>query len=107
MSAREVIAQTLFEFSGNGQGVDDMLAEIANAQTETIIDALTAAGYRILGPGELDGGTLKRAAKAQCSGCATDVPINDEGYHQQGSFTFPCHASAIRALTPSSMEGKE
>ena len=64
MSAREVIAQTLFEFSGSGQGVDDMLAEIANAQTETIIDALTAAGYRILAPSELDAETVERIASS-------------------------------------------
>lgn len=117
MSAREVIAQTLFEFSGNGQGVDDMLAEIANAQTETIIDALTAAGYRILGPSELDVETMERCAKLIESGY--DKPVgkpwrkdgkpskNDECPH--GRYMYedcePCAVIALRALAGSKDKG--
>lgn len=44
-SAKEVIAMALYEYSGSGQGVDDMLAEIAMAQTDAILAALEAAGY--------------------------------------------------------------
>lgn len=95
MNAREIIAKWILGYADREARAGNILAD------------LSAAGYRLVAPGELDAETLKRAAKAQCSGCATGVPINDEGYHQQGSFTFPCHASAIRALTPSSMEGKE
>ncbi len=51
MSAREIIARALVDWSGSGQGADDMLAEIANGQADAILAALTAGGYRILAPG--------------------------------------------------------
>lgn len=38
----------------------------------------------------------QRCARAVCSGCASGVGFSDAGYHQHGSFTFPCHAAAIR-----------
>src|SRR5690606_1256430 len=41
---------------------------------------------------------IGRAKNATCDGCATGVPINGAGYHQQAGFTFPCTASAIRQL---------
>ncbi len=53
MSAREIIARALVDWSGSGQGADDMLAEIANGQADAILAALTAGGYRILARGEI------------------------------------------------------
>lgn len=47
-SPSEVIAAALLEYSGSGQGVDDMLVEIAQSQTSAIIDDLRAAGYIIV-----------------------------------------------------------
>lgn len=41
--------------------------------------------------------TIEACQRAICSGCATDVPINAAGSHDHAGFTFPCHASAIRA----------
>lgn len=45
---KEVIARALYEWSGSGQGVDDMLAEIAMAQSDAILAALEAAGYVVV-----------------------------------------------------------
>jgi len=78
--------------------------------TEFFVEALEygtkhgfAAGHRLLAPGELDDGTLKRAAEA----------VEAMRWYRH---TSPDHivvnrpkdyASAIRSLTPGSMEGKE
>lgn len=59
MSARDVMAQAICErwFCGNDRSADDeTIARIAS-------DALTASGYRILAPGELDPETVERCAK--------------------------------------------
>ena len=47
-SAKEVIAAALFEWGGSGQGVDDILAEIATAQAVAILAALDAAGLVVV-----------------------------------------------------------
>lgn len=55
MSARDVIAHAI-----------DLRLSMVNAKitADAILDDLTAAGYRILAPGELDGETIERCVKA-------------------------------------------
>lgn len=65
---------------------------------DAILAALTGAGYQIVPPGGIHGPTREAAAKALCSGCASGVMINEAGFHQHNSFTFPCHAEAVRSL---------
>ncbi len=59
---------------------------------------LDELGYRILAPGEMDRETLEAAKKAKCDGCAQEIPLNECGFHQNGTVTTPCHSAAIRAL---------
>jgi|GEM_PF-4289079 len=52
---------------GERQNSDEawnLIADFAVANSEAIRRALTASGYRILGPGELDAETLEAAADA-------------------------------------------
>lgn len=56
------------------------------------------SGYRIVSPGALDKVTLEAAKKANCDGCAQEIPLNKCGFHQNGTVTTPCHSAAIRAL---------
>lgn len=60
-TARDVIARALDETGLDC--VDDVDATF-------VIDALHAAGYRVLGPGELDGETVERCAQAAYVACA-------------------------------------
>jgi hypothetical protein len=62
MTPREVIAQSLFDFSGSGQGVDDMLEAIAFEQSHAIFNDLKTAGYSIIHDSENHGPTRDRAA---------------------------------------------
>lgn len=75
MNARDVIASAAIEFldsideifvggTGNPRGVtvDGSVDFIGTA--DAIINALTAAGYRIVGPGEVDAETVERCAAA-------------------------------------------
>lgn len=88
--AREIIADALFEFSGSGQGVDDMLAAIAEAQSDVILSALSAAGYRVVGPGEVDGAGCIATDKMMLS-CDEDgwsYAIRHGELFEPGSFDF-------------------
>lgn len=62
MSGREIIAR---EFRVQHQNVCYPNASDGECQivADSILSALTAAGYRIIGPGELDRETLERAAE--------------------------------------------
>lgn len=64
------------------------MAQASPLFIDRVARALVAAERRGIG----------RAKNATCDGCATGVPINEAGYHQQAGFTFPCTASAIRQL---------
>lgn len=61
MSVRDVIAGILFEYSGSGQGVDEMLAEIATAQADAIISGLEASGRAIVHKDEIHAPSVERA----------------------------------------------
>jgi hypothetical protein len=61
MSTRDVIAGILFEYSGSGQGVDEMLAEIATAQADAIISGLEASGRSIVHKDEIHAPSVERA----------------------------------------------
>lgn len=50
---------------------------------------------------------FEEAKKSVCSGCSDEVPLNAEGYHQMQSHTFPCHATAIRALSAEPAQGEQ
>ena len=63
MSARDVIAGILFEYSGSGQGVDEMLAEIATAQADAIIAGLEASGRSIVHKDEIHAPSVERCAR--------------------------------------------
>lgn len=58
MSALQIIAHI------GTVGPNDRTVKIGFPMAETILEALTAAGYRILAPGELDGETAERCATA-------------------------------------------
>lgn len=63
--------------------------------TDAILSALEAAGYRVLGPGELDGETAERCAEA-AEGLTATVRVDGE------DVVFPAGpdriAAAIRAM---------
>lgn len=91
MSAREIIAKWIWGYADREGRVDNILSD------------LSAAGYRLVAPGELDAETLERAAKA----------VEAMRWYRH---TSPDHveanrpkdyATAIRSLTPGSMEGRE
>lgn len=98
MTAADIIARALCEWSGSGQGVDDMLAEISAAQSAAILSAISASGYRILAPDELDPKTIEACAKVS----EADA---DEWVGQNGGAACIAIAAAIRALAK--QEAKE
>ncbi len=59
MNARDVIAEEL----------EDEFGHYADERADDILSALTAAGYRLIGPGELDRETIER-----CAAFVADVP---------------------------------
>ena len=70
VEARDIVAKALYDWAGSGQGVDDMLAAIAEGQADDILDALTDAGWTLAPPGSRvvpDGGvdaeTVERCAE--------------------------------------------
>lgn len=65
----DTIAQALFDFSGSGQGVDDMLADIAASQATAILDSLKANGWLIVSKGAI--------GRAQRDAVAEHVAAND------------------------------
>jgi hypothetical protein len=46
-SPEATIAQALFDYSGSGQGCDDMLADIALSQAKEIMKALKEQGFTV------------------------------------------------------------
>lgn len=88
MSTREIITEVLeWEF---GEAADD--------QADDLLVILHDAGYRILGPGELDAETLERAAQVAESTPAYGDPVEiSVGLGPVGERI----ASAIRALKDS------
>lgn len=82
MSAREIIASAEVEFM-HGVPVHPTLRG-----ADSILAALTAAGYRILAPGEVDAETVERAVEI-----ATAGSMDSETRAYAGYF-----ATAIRSL---------
>jgi hypothetical protein len=66
MSARDIIADILWPV----QDWDGIEANAAGA-ADAILEALTASGYRIVGPGEMDAVTVEACAKVADDHAAT------------------------------------
>lgn len=81
--AREIIAQVLRRAAGTGESCE--------MKARWIAEDLTAAGFRIIPPGELDAETLERAAYA-----AERTFAHDNFRFELGT---AC-AAAIRSLPP-------
>jgi hypothetical protein len=75
MTPREIIAQSLFDFSGSGQGVDDMLEAIAFEQSHAIFNDLKTAGFTIIHDSENHGPTRDRAAEV--AETCPDTPFSE------------------------------
>lgn len=78
--AREIIVEALFEFSGSGQGIDDMLKAVSEMQADAIVAGLDAAGIRlagtedrILGPDEVDQVTVERCIRIVAESAPDDT----------------------------------
>ena len=104
MSAREVLSGCL----------EWELGTAANEEADKIIEALTAAGYRILGPGDLDAETVERCAEVARGFEGKPCRAADGWTEEQRQFydsgqvdASTSITSTIRSLTRSSMEGKE
>lgn len=103
VSARDVIARAMPQLGGNMlKDADDILA------------ALTAAGYRILAPGDLDPVTIERCA-AVCDafaeseqnealvGVAASTGVGSQGWRKDAMSSHACElagkiATALRSL---------
>ena len=88
MSARDVIAGILFEYSGSGQGVDEMLAEIATAQADAIIAGLEASGRSIVHKDEIHAPSVERAIAV----AEAERKRHDFG---DGFDSYPAHQAAF------------
>lgn len=90
--AREIIAKTLRETHGT--------SESWQMQARWISEALTAAGYRLLGPDEPDPVTIERCAKVALGFYGqTDYDLEPEAAVAE-SVTAKGIAAAICALEP-------
>lgn len=92
MSAREIIA---------GVEIDRMLgASIVPGMSaaDAILTALSDAGYRIVGPGELDGETLERAARTVERYSSFPPPTNRAAQYHITHCVKPNLAAALRSL---------
>lgn len=95
MSAREIIAQALED--GNFVDVDFSIDDASAA--EAILEALAAAGYRILAPGELDKETLEAAAKVAAGGAGVIRKTDADTSVWDVRESLRDVASRIRSLT--------
>lgn len=59
--AREIIAEKIQEF--RDPSPDGYISGVTYSFADDLMDALTAAGYRILGPDEVDPATVERIAE--------------------------------------------
>ena len=101
-SPRDVIVKALFDWAGSGQGVDDMLAEIAQAQSDAILSALAAAGYRVVREGGLDA-AIEALRHFDQLYYPVSTEINPKGYAWHVTddaleFVKEEHDAALRAL---------
>ncbi|MDS1138618.1 hypothetical protein [Nitratireductor indicus] len=91
MSARDIIREALIVNA----------ARSVTTKTDAILSALTASGYRILGPGEIDAETLEAAARmAEYEGDTWSGSRDSFVAVQEAAVDRKCKdiASAIRAL---------
>lgn len=86
MSAREII-----ELAMNNSGLDNVQEQDA----QDVIEALTAAGYRIVPPGGFDRNTLEEAAKVAE---AAEMRVLDDSGGMKPIWGRHLIAKAIRAL---------
>lgn len=100
MKAREIMAQAQAEFWDAPETAEGYLIIV-----DRVLEALTAAGYRILGPRQID---REKVARAICEAGNHKWPETD-GYNDKAekrAFLIMADA-AIRSLTHGSMEGED
>lgn len=71
MTARDVIARVVQDFVDPQKG--DWVSDAYRSAADDIVVALTAAGYKLIGPGELDQETIERCAVIVADASA-DIP---------------------------------
>lgn len=72
--AREIIAQYLCDRAGQGwSGISTFERAAYRTVAQGMIAALTAAGFRIIGPDEVDQVTLERAAEVAAN-LGSEIP---------------------------------
>ena len=87
--AREIIAEVIQDFRDAGQPINDVVLSVS----DDIISTLTAAGYRILGPGEVT--TLQKALSKAEDGAGT-LPAREAVKLRPADWHALC--SLVRAL---------